>query len=386
MVAPRTPRSLHPGAWWLWALGLATAAGRTTNPILLLLIIAVACLVVTVRRSTAPWALSFRMYLWVAGLIVVLRVVFRIVFNGQGFTVLLTLPTLQLPQWFWGATLLGPVSAEAVLSALYDGLNLAAMIVCIGAANALANPKRLLACVPSALAEISTVLVVAMSVFPQLAESVVRVKRARSLRVAAGEGRRAQRKVLRGIVIPVLADALDRSLLLAAAMDSRGYGRRRQLPRHVRVLTGLLLLTGILGLMVGVYATLDGTTPRYLGGPLLIAGVLVAAVGIRLAGRRSSRTRYRPDRWGPAEIGVAGLGIITAATLFRSEYVDPEALYPSVFPPQWPTVALLPAVGVLVAVLAAAIAPPAPGVAPSRSSSTGTAAVSPGRATAVTSR
>ena len=29
------PRWLHPGAWWLWALGLATAASRTTNPLLL---------------------------------------------------------------------------------------------------------------------------------------------------------------------------------------------------------------------------------------------------------------------------------------------------------------------------------------------------------------
>ena len=31
----RLPRALHPGAWWLWALGLATAASRTTNPLLL---------------------------------------------------------------------------------------------------------------------------------------------------------------------------------------------------------------------------------------------------------------------------------------------------------------------------------------------------------------
>ena len=29
------PRNLHPGAWWLWALGLAAAASRTTNPVLL---------------------------------------------------------------------------------------------------------------------------------------------------------------------------------------------------------------------------------------------------------------------------------------------------------------------------------------------------------------
>ena len=35
----RLPRALHPGAWWLWALGMAAAASRTTNPILLLLIV-----------------------------------------------------------------------------------------------------------------------------------------------------------------------------------------------------------------------------------------------------------------------------------------------------------------------------------------------------------
>ena len=44
---PRLPRALHPGAWWLWALGMAAAASRTTNPLLLgLLLAVVACVVV----------------------------------------------------------------------------------------------------------------------------------------------------------------------------------------------------------------------------------------------------------------------------------------------------------------------------------------------------
>ena len=30
------PRNLHPGAWWLWAIGLAAAASRTQNPLPLL--------------------------------------------------------------------------------------------------------------------------------------------------------------------------------------------------------------------------------------------------------------------------------------------------------------------------------------------------------------
>ncbi len=49
MTAPAA-RLLHPGAWWLWALSLAYAAMRTTNPVLLVTIAAVAGLVVAARR------------------------------------------------------------------------------------------------------------------------------------------------------------------------------------------------------------------------------------------------------------------------------------------------------------------------------------------------
>ena len=56
----RLPRALHPGAWWLWALGLATAASRTTNPVVLLLVVAVVAHVVAARRTEAPWAANTR--------------------------------------------------------------------------------------------------------------------------------------------------------------------------------------------------------------------------------------------------------------------------------------------------------------------------------------
>ena len=58
----RLPRALHPVAWWLWALGLAVAASRTTNPLLLGAVIGVATWVVMARRSDAPWAKAFRLY------------------------------------------------------------------------------------------------------------------------------------------------------------------------------------------------------------------------------------------------------------------------------------------------------------------------------------
>ncbi|MGK5629347.1 CbiQ family ECF transporter T component, partial [Streptomyces sp. URMC 123] len=216
------PRSLHPGAWWLWALGMAAAAGRTTNPLLLLMILAVVGWVVTRRRGDAPWALAFRMYLLAGAVVVTMRVVFRIVFGGgTGEHILFTLPRVPLPEWAAGIRLFGPVAAEQLLGGLYDGLRLAAMLVCVGAANALADPKRMLKALPGALHEIGTSVVVALTVAPQLVESVQRVRRARRLRGGRQKGVRA----LRGIVIPVLEDALNRSLALAAAMASHGYGR-----------------------------------------------------------------------------------------------------------------------------------------------------------------
>ena len=48
----------------MWAVGLAAAASRTTNPWLLALLTLTAWVTVLARRTDAPWALSFRLYLW----------------------------------------------------------------------------------------------------------------------------------------------------------------------------------------------------------------------------------------------------------------------------------------------------------------------------------
>ena len=51
---------LHPAAWWLWAILLAAAAARTTNPLCLGLILAVAGWVVVARRPQSTWAAFVR--------------------------------------------------------------------------------------------------------------------------------------------------------------------------------------------------------------------------------------------------------------------------------------------------------------------------------------
>jgi len=349
----RLPRDLHPVAWWVWALGLATAASFTTNPLILLTIVAVAVLVVLARRSAQPWALSFRLYVVVAAVIVVMRVLFRILLGGgaEYGTVILDLPEIPLPDWVLGLHLLGPVTREALLAGLYDGLRLGTIVICVGAANALANPKRLLRSVPAALHEVGTALVVAVTVLPLLVESTRRVRAAQALR--AGDTRRTG--LLRRHLVPVLEDSIERSLRLAAGMDARGYGRSGGAPPAERRLTGGLMLLGLCGVCVGVYAGLDHTAPRVLATPMLVLGVVAAVAGLALAGRRVGRTRYRPDPWRWPELAVMASGIGTGVVTWWVSRHQIVVAYPDLT--GWPTVTAVALVGSVLGLAAAAAAP-----------------------------
>jgi energy-coupling factor transport system permease protein len=360
------PRQLHPGAWWLWAFGGVAAASRTTNPLLLLLICSVLGYVVAARRTAAPWARAFGVFLRLAVVVIAFRTLFQVVLApSQPGVLLFTLPVVPLPEWAAGLTLGGPVTAEAVLAAATDGLRLATILLCIGAANALANPKRLLAILPPALYEVGVAVVVAITFTPQLVESVQRIRAARRLR---GRPHRGPRSLVQ-VALPVLEDALERSLALAAAMDSRGYGRRATVPTGTRRLTGALLLGGLLGACLGVYALLDAGSPVPLAASVLAGGLTLAVTGLRLAGRRTVRSRYRPDPWLTAEwvTALSGLGLATGVLL--AGVLDPSGVTPSTAPLALPPLPLLAITGIVLGLLPAVATPPPSfhGTRPSRS-------------------
>jgi energy-coupling factor transport system permease protein len=355
LTAGPLPRGLHPVAWWVWAIALAIAASRTSNPLLLMMIFAVLGLTVARRRTDAPWARGYRFYLFMALSVIVIRVVFRIIFDSgasPGALILFRLPQLPTPSWYSGVQIGGPVSAQAVASAALDGARLACLLCCLGAANALANPKRALQVLPGALYELGVAVTVALSVAPQLVESVQRVHRARRLRGADGHGLRA----LRAVAVPVLHDALDRSLQLAAGMDSRGYGRTGRATRGSRRLTATLMLAGMAGLCIGAYGLLDATLPAALGVTGFAAGTALCVAGLVLGGRRVSRSRYRPDPWRWPEWAVAACGAACAAGLCLHLGYNPAVLNPAVL--RWPPLPLLPAAAILAAAVAGFAAPP----------------------------
>ena len=348
------PRPLHPAAWWGWATALAVAASRTTNPILLALIVSVTAFVVSARRPATPWSRSYVVFLRLGLLSVAIRVLlFTLLGSVPGEHVLFTLPQVPLPHWLAGVRLGGTVTVEGTLAAVYDGLRLAVILVCVGAANTLTSPRRLLKSLPSAVQEAGVAVTVALAFAPQAVASAGRIRNARRLRGRPDKGLRS----LRGLAVPVLEGALDRSVDLAAAMDARGFGRRGETPVRVRRTIAVLVLTGLVAMLASTYALIDPGAPGALGLPLLIGGGGLAAAGFLIGARRGGRTRYRPDPWALPEWVVVGCGVVAAVGIALAPV---SSVYPSTSPPAAPSLTVLPVVALLLAALPAWLSPPLP--------------------------
>jgi energy-coupling factor transport system permease protein len=340
---------VHPGAWWAWALALGTVATRTTNPLVLLLLIAVAAFTVSARRS--PESLrSFGFFVRLGLFVLVIRIVFEALFGVDRIGhVLITLPTVPLPHWADGMHIGGDITVQGLLTATYGGLQLATLLVCVGSANALASPRRLLRALPGALYEAGVAITVAMSFAPQLASAALRVRRARRLRGRPSTGLRSWL----GVALPVLEDALDRSIELAAAMDSRGFGRRGAVSVTRRRLVAGSVVAGLIAITIAVYELLDASSPTVVGLPLLATGTAIACAAVLFGGRDATRTKYRPDPWRGPEWVVVGAGAAALLGIIVAGRIDPGSLHTTTYPlvaPQLPWPALI---GIVFALLPA---------------------------------
>lgn len=350
------PRLLHPVAWWGWGLLLAGAASRTLNPLHLLAIIGVAVVVVLLRQEVGTRG-SLSIFLALAGLAVVVRLVMTVLLGSgvEGLTVLVDLPQVPLPDWMAGVRLGGPVTLEAMLDSLYHGLQIAAVLVCLGACNVLADPRRLLRYLPATLYDVGTAVVVALTYVPQLADDARAVRRAWRLRGHDGRGVRE----LARLVVPVLERSFERSMDLAASMESRGYGRA---PRDagLRRRASALTLVGLVGVLIGLYGLLDSSAPALLGVPALLAGCGCAAASLLTGVRAHRRRPYRPDPWRAPEWLVLLSGVVPVAAMAVAAGRRPETLTPVQVPASAPDLWAPLLLALLVPLAAGVLAPRTP--------------------------
>ena len=242
-----TTSSFHPLTWWLWAVLLATTLLlANTRAISVAIVTSTLILALSMQRQTAGFY-TFRWALRFAVIAFCFRM-FIAIFIGvpmPGRTIF-TLPQLQLPDFLVGIRIGGPVTTQRLLSGFDEAVLLVALILIFATANALSNPNSLLRILPQRFYGLGLAGVVSTSVAPQAARGIERVRSARRLRGQSSHGIRSWR----GVALPVLEDSLERSIDLAAGLESRGYG---YFPRPTRYRPEMWKFRDTLAISGGLY-------------------------------------------------------------------------------------------------------------------------------------
>lgn len=225
-------KTFHPLTWWIGAAALAMAVLLTENTIFNLLIVGgVSCLVYLINRKSVertPWSGGLWFAMKIALVIVAIRTFIGVAIGVPvPGTTLFELPILYLPDWMAGIRVGGAITQERLFFAVSEGIHIATLICIFAAATSLTSPHRLLRQMPIFIYEFGVALVITTSVLPQLVASASRIKTAQRMRGITRRG-------WSGLALALLEESLARSLDLAAAMDSRGYGFSRKRSRYKR--------------------------------------------------------------------------------------------------------------------------------------------------------
>jgi energy-coupling factor transport system permease protein len=323
------------------------------NPWVLLQVLVVVSIVRAVWRPAISGQ-DMGWFLRIAGSFVLVGVAFNVLTVHSGDQVIADLPS-SLP------VIGGPLTWNALVYGILGGVALFTLVLTGITMSALISWVDLFHVMPRRLAAIAVTGSVAWAFLPQTAVAWRQIREAQVMRGHTFHGVRD----FIPIVVPLLAGGLDRSLIMAEALESRGFGSpaspagRKPGAWHNSVF-GAGVVIGLGGIMVAVYCLAVGLTAW---------AVISAAVGccsLAVVIRQSPApapviTRYRPPTWRGSDSLVTICSIVTLAVTLLWNAVSPGSLayapYPSLtVPPVDPP--LLLALGLLLSP-ALAFRPPA---------------------------
>jgi energy-coupling factor transport system permease protein len=283
---------LHPFTWAIW-LGVAlTVISLTRNPFyLLVLLLGLALAAELVRPQGRPAPIDPILFAVVA-------VSFGGIFNAltahYGDTVLFHLPAA------W-PLLGGPITAEALIYGITNGLVIGALVAAFAVFGAALPVGALLSLAPRAFYPLAVVVTIAVTYVPLTIRHARQVREAQLLR---GLQIRTWRDTL-PLLLPLLIGGLERALQLAEAIAARGFAADPP-PRSIRGMLagGLAAIFGGLLLRFAWGQAGSGAAAIGMGGCLVLAALW-------MAGRRVPRTRYHQHRWRFPDALVLGGAALT---------------------------------------------------------------------------
>jgi energy-coupling factor transport system permease protein len=330
--------------WLAWgaAGSLPLLAGR--HPIVILELLAVALVVRAVclpPARTTSWSWLVRL----SAMAVPIGIVFNIATVHAGDRLLATLPDgipLFGGELTWNAAIYGALSGLAIVGLVLIGTTVAAGI----------EWNDLMRMLPARAAGLAVAGSVAWAFLPRLALSWREIREAQTARGHRWAGPRDAVP----LVVPLLAGGLDRAILMAEALESRGFGASA--PRSASRAVTAAVAAAVIAATTGLYLFAVGRGAPALALFLLAGLLLVALVVTGRDGAGRGVTRYRTRQWTPADsIVLAGatVAMLTAAVALQFE---PELLRWDPYPVlAWPAGSIWLPLGLASLLLPAVVAP-----------------------------
>lgn len=305
-------------AWLVWLLTGGMLALIASNPLYLVMLLIISRLV---QFACAPAQGGWRVPFWRISLVILLfSTLFNMLTAHIGQTILLTLPA----NW---VLIGGPITLEAAVYGLLNGLRLITLLSFFLAFNIIVPVSHLAGLVPGALHELGLVMLIAVTYVPETVGQFKRIREAQAIRGHRLNGLRDWRPVL----LPLLIAGLERALNLAETMVSRGYGSTALVAAPLRA-----RLAFAAGLLLALAGALQAAWAKPLGLYFILAGIVTVAWAYRDMSRRHIRTQYRPHKWAWADSLVVAGALIPLFITFLPGF-DHLALgyspYPRVIPP-----------------------------------------------------
>jgi energy-coupling factor transport system permease protein len=261
---------LSPRAWLIWSLAAVAVALSTDNPVYRGLV-AIAALNVLIAwlppgRRLKPLAFGL-----------VFAVFFAVLINGLaghgGADVIVRVPD-AIPVFG------GPITVEAVLFGGAVGLGLVAALLAVAPLSLVLESHDVIDALPARLERTGIAVATSLNLVSGIGSTFQSVRDAQVMRGWRARGIRSWREVF----VPVVLTAIEDSILLAEAMEARGFGAGRRSSYSSatwRWLDSLVVLAGAGAVAVFVGVRLIGANPDWYPYPTLylppIQPVLVAA-------------------------------------------------------------------------------------------------------------
>jgi energy-coupling factor transport system permease protein len=320
-------------AWLIWLAAAFLVAMVATNPLYLVIVLLCVALV-RASHGTGNGPLPA----WRFGLTVVaFSTFYNALLTHFGDTALLTLPR-AIP------VIGGPVTLEAAAFGASRGLALWTIFAVSSVLNDILSPYELVRLTPRFLRQAGLVVSIALAFVPQTIKSFREIREAQAIR---GHQLRGVRD-LTALIVPLLADSLEKAVQLAEAMEARGYGQISNIkyqissasarteiknPKHLHLrcapaqvqVSEMLMVGGLSGVLFGWL--IEAYWRNGTGWAVIGASVVAFVIGVRIIAAHAPRTtRYKRQAWSARDTLLAALSAVPLAAFVAIALLDPQTL------------------------------------------------------------